>query len=67
VNSGFYGGRRHTCAYRRVSHRCALELDVENRQPLTIHELATRDGLRPGRQRLLRIVGMAFVASINCT
>src|SRR3984885_12870018 len=36
----FHSGFRHTRAYRRVGHRCALDLDIQNRQPLTIRQSA---------------------------
>ena len=108
MNPYFYSGLRHTRAHSRVGHRCALDLDIQNRQPLTIrqppqqlrdvisrlsgivgrrgkylivfveriseqiasrttaqqiHEFVTGDGLHPGRQRLFRGVGMAFVVN----
>src|SRR6202035_3578784 len=40
MNPYFYSGLRHTRAHSRVGHRCALDLDVENRQPLTIGQSA---------------------------
>src|SRR3984885_1607286 len=55
MNSYFYSGLRHTRAYSGVGHRCTLDLDIQNRQPLTIRQSAQQ--LRDVILRLGVVVG----------